>query len=59
MTSQFIHVMLLEHILHQSVVFAQMQSSTFASDDTCSILASMLEDSKSVKEHLVNLQDEG
>jgi len=43
----------LEHVFHESVVFAEVEASLFGGYDSGGVLAPVLEDCKSVEEELV------
>jgi hypothetical protein len=55
-STQFQHVMLLKNILHKTIVLPKVKPTTFGSDDSSSILTSMLKDSEAVEEHLIDLE---
>ncbi len=48
------HVPGMEHITHQAVVLAQVQSLTVAGDDACSILPAVLQYGQAVIQRLVD-----
>ena len=48
------HVARVEHVTHQAVVLAQVQAFAFAGHDTGRILSTMLQNSQSIVDGLVN-----
>ncbi len=52
---KFHHVMRLEYVLDQAIVFAEVKASLFGGNDPGCVLASMLEDCQSIEDELVDL----
>jgi hypothetical protein len=53
--AEFFHVVLLEHVLDETVVLAQVQAAAFGRDNAGGVLTAVLQDREAVKEHLIDL----
>ena len=53
--AKFQHVVLLEHIANEPVVFPQVQTATLRGYHARSILTTMLQDCESIKYQLIDL----
>jgi len=53
--SKFNHMVSEEDIFDESIVFAKMETTHVGGDDASSVLSTVLQDSQTIKEHLIDL----
>jgi hypothetical protein len=52
---QIDHVMCLEHVLYEAVIFTEMEASAFGGDNAGGVLAAVLKDREAVEDALIDV----